>query len=190
MSKHLINKTETWSKESLQGYLLSNNQNLIALEEYPNVIVRKDFTIIDKQVAILSGGGSGHEPAHLGYIGHGMLTSVVCGDLFASPSTAAILAAIRYLGVSNNAGVLMIVKNYTGDRLNFGLAAKRAQLEGIQVDWVLVDDDVALVNTDNQQDDSVGRRGLCGAVLIHKIAGALAEQKKSLQEIKKFLMVF
>lgn len=190
MAKHLINKTENWAKDSLKGYLLANNQNLIALEEFPNVISRRDYLTLEEsnsRVALISGGGSGHEPAHLGFVGHGMLTAVVCGDLFASPSTAAILAAIRLVGRANKAGVLMIVKNYTGDRLNFGLAAKRAQLEGINVDWVLVDDDVALLDSQSERDNSVGRRGLCGTVLIHKIAGALAEQRKSLKEIKETL---
>ena len=110
------------------------------------------------------------------------------GDLFASPSTAAILAAIRFVGASNKAGVLLIIKNYTGDRLNFGLASKRAQLEGINVDWVLVDDDVALISKENTtQNRSVGRRGLCGTIIIEKIAGAMAEQRKSLKEIKAYL---
>ena len=117
-----------------------------------------------------------------------MLTGVICGDLFASPSTAAILAAIRYVGAANKAGVLLIIKNYTGDRLNFGLASKRAQLEGINVDWVLVDDDIALVDKDSSsQNRAVGKRGLCGTILIEKIAGALAEQRKSLKEIKSYL---
>lgn len=190
MAKHLINKQENWAKDSIKGFLYSNNENLIALEEYPNVIARKDYLSLaesSSRVALISGGGSGHEPAHLGFVGYGMITAVVCGDLFASPSTAAILAAIRLVGKSNKAGVLLIVKNYTGDRLNFGLAAKRAQLEGINVDWVLVDDDVALIEDEHQRDSSVGRRGLCGTVLVHKIAGALAEQRKSLKEIKEVL---
>lgn len=187
MSKHIVNNKEDWASEALKGYLQFNNSNLLALKEFPNVIIRKDYMSLEEsnsRVALLSGGGSGHEPAHLGFIGHGMLTGVVCGNLFASPSTSAILAAIRFVGRSNKAGVLLIVKNYTGDRLNFGLAAKRAQLEGINVDWVLVDDDVALINNENRKDDSVGERGLAGTVFIHKIAGALAEQRKSLSEIK------
>lgn len=149
MAKHLINQSEDWARESIQGFLLSNNSNLIALEEHPNVIVRKDYLSLEStnsRVALISGGGSGHEPAHLGFVGHGMLTAVVCGDLFASPSVASILSAIRFVGSHNKAGVLMIVKNYTGDRLNFGMAAKQAQLEGIKVDWILVDDDIALIN--------------------------------------------
>jgi dihydroxyacetone kinase len=190
MAKHLINNKSEWAVESIQGHLLLNNSDLIALKEYPNVIVRKDYLSLEEsnsRVALISGGGSGHEPAHHGYIGRGMLTAAVCGHLFASPSIASILAAIRLVGKSNKSGVLLIVKNYTGDRLNFGLASKRAQLEGIKVDWILVDEDVALIDSENQRDSSVGSRGLCGTVLIHKIAGQLAEQRKSLEEIKSTL---
>jgi dihydroxyacetone kinase len=190
MSKHLVNKNEDWAREALKGYLLADNRNLISLADYPNVIVRRDYTSLQEsnsRVALISGGGSGHEPAHVGFIGHGMLTAVVCGDLFASPSTASILAAIRFVGAHNKAGVLLIVKNYTGDRLNFGIAAKRAQLEGINVDWLLVDDDIALVKKEQNDQDLVGRRGLCGTIYIHKLAGALAEQRKSLKEIKQTL---
>ena len=179
MSKHLVNKAGDWAKEAIQGYLHVNNAHMVALKEHPNVVVRSDWPSVNDRVALLAGGGSGHEPAHTGFIGHGMLTGVICGDLFASPSTAAILSAIRY--VSKPSGVLLIVKNYTGDRLNFGLAAKKAQLEGIDVDWIMVDDDISLENTEN----STGKRGLCGTVFIEKIAGALAEQKKSLKEIKE-----
>ena len=94
---------------------------------------------------------------------------------------------IRLVGRTNQAGVLIIVRNYTGDRLNFGLASKRAKLEGINVDWLLVDDDVALVESADERDSSVGKRGLGGVVLIHKIAGALAEQRMSLVDIKSTL---
>lgn len=186
MSKHLINKQEDWANDAIKGYLLAHNNDLIALADYPKVVIRKDYLSLEEtnsRVALISGGGSGHEPAHLGFVGQGMLTAAVCGDLFASPSTASILAAIRFVGAHNKAGVLLIVKNYTGDRLNFGLAAKRAQLEGINVDMVLVDDDWALEKDDHSS--VVGRRGLCGTVFIHKIAGAMAEQRRSLKEIKE-----
>ncbi len=186
MSKQLINLKEDWASEGIKGYLYANNQDLLALKDFPNVVIRRDHATLaqNNQVAILAGGGSGHEPAHLGFIGAGMLTGVVCGHLFASPSTAAILAAIRFVGGTNKAGVLLIVKNYTGDRLNFGLAAKRAQMEGINVDWILVDDDVALLESKNAV---VGSRGLCGTVVVEKLAGALAEQGKSLKEVKERL---
>jgi dihydroxyacetone kinase len=186
VNKHLANKFENWAKDSINGYLLANNSHLAALDEFPNVIVGRKIS--KNHVALISGGGSGHEPAHLGFVGEGMLTGVVCGDLFTSPSTHSILAALRHLDTqNNNHGVLMIVKNYTGDRLNFGLAAKRAQLEGINVDWVLVDDDWALYENSKEPENTVGRRGLCGTVFIHKLAGALAQQGKSLQDIKSLL---
>ena len=187
-SKHLVNNHEENVQESIKGFIYANNQSFFSLTDYPNVVVRKDYQslIKEKKVALLSGGGSGHEPAHTGFIGKGMLTAVVCGNVFASPSVASILAGIKQIGANNEAGVLMIVKNYTGDRLNFGIAAKRAQLEGIRVEYVLVNDDVALLK-DNKFDEesSVGRRGLAGTLFIHKLCGALAEQNKSLDEIKQ-----
>ena len=187
-SKHLVNKREENLQESINGFVYSNNRNLFTLNDFPNVVVRKDYLslIKNKKVALLSGGGSGHEPAHTGYVGQGMLTAVVCGNLFASPSVASISTAIKQIGTNNEAGVLMIVKNYTGDRLNFGIAAKRAQLEGIRVEYVLVNDDVALLKDESfGEENSVGQRGLAGTVFIHKLAGALAEQNKSLDEIKQ-----
>lgn len=148
-NKKLINNAKDWVRESIQGFVTSNNGNVFSLDEHPNVIVRTDYLSLEgssSRVALISGGGSGHEPAHLGFVGHGMLTACVCGDLFASPSVASILAAIRFVGSHNSAGVLLIIKNYTGDRLNFGLAAQRARLEGIKIDSILVDDDVALID--------------------------------------------
>jgi dihydroxyacetone kinase len=189
MAKHLINNLENWVNESIQGYLYANNSDLIALKDI-NVVLRKDYLSLEEsnsRVAILAGGGSGHEPAHLGFIGKGMLTGVICGNLFASPSTAAILEAIRFVGKANKAGVLLIVKNYTGDRLNFGIAAKRALLDGILVEWILVNDDVALLTENKCKNAAVGNRGLCATILIEKIAGALAEQRKPLNEIKAHL---
>lgn len=129
------------------------------------------------KVALISGGGSGHEPAHAGYIGAGMLTAAVLGPVFTSPSVDAVLAAIRSVGGS--AGVLLIVKNYTGDRLNFGLAADIARAEGYRVEIVLVGDDVAIA-----QPGRAGRRGLVGTVLVHKVAGAAAERGATLDEVK------
>lgn len=122
-----------------------------------------------RPVAVISGGGSGHEPAHAGYVGRGMLTAAVAGDVFTSPSPDAVVAAIR--ATAGPAGALLVVKNYTGDRLNFGLAAELARAEGIPVEIVLVADDVALAASSGH----AGRRGLAGTVLVHKIAGAVAE---------------
>lgn len=130
------------------------------------------------RVAILSGGGAGHEPAHAGYVGAGMLTGAVAGDVFTSPSVDAVLQAVRV--VAGAAGVLLVVKNYTGDRLNFGLAAELARAEGVDVETVVVADDVALA-----AEVGAGRRGLAGTVLVHKIAGAAAEAGLPLAEVAR-----
>ncbi len=124
-----------------------------------------------RKVALISGGGSGHEPAHAGYVGTGMLTAAVAGDVFTSPSTDAVLAAIRE--TAGPAGAVLIVKNYTGDRLNFGLAAEMARAEGIPTEVVLVADDVALHATVERE----RRRGIAGTVLVHKIAGAVSRKR-------------
>ncbi|WP_435010253.1 dihydroxyacetone kinase subunit DhaL [Tundrisphaera lichenicola] len=142
------------------------------------VIVRSDAgNDRDRRVALISGGGSGHEPAHAGYVGSGMLSAAVAGDVFTSPSPDAVLEAIR--AVAGKAGALLIVKNYTGDRLNFGLAAELARAEGIPVEIVTVADDVALPISEL----TAGPRGLAGTVLVHKIAGATAEAGGSLAEV-------
>ncbi|MBS7456996.1 dihydroxyacetone kinase subunit DhaK [Coralloluteibacterium stylophorae] len=126
------------------------------------------------KVAVLSGGGSGHEPAHAGFVGRGMLTGAIAGEVFASPGVEAVLAAIR--ACADAPGVLLIIKNYTGDRLNFGLAAERARAEGIEVATVLVADDIALP-------DAAQPRGLAGTVLVHKFAGHLAAAGVPLAEL-------
>ena len=136
-----------------------------------------------RQVALLSGGGSGHEPAHAGFIGKGMLSAAVCGGVFASPSVDSILAGIRSICVPGGKGCLLIVKNYTGDRLNFGLAAETCKAEGIPCEMVIVGDDVA-VNAGKEDDGTItGRRGLAGTVFVHKCAGAVAEAGGSLAEV-------
>eukprot|EP00037_Helgoeca_nana_P030497 m.377545 g.377545 ORF g.377545 m.377545 type:complete len:239 (-) comp28206_c0_seq4:1591-2307(-) len=137
-----------------------------------NVLVRADIeTIRCTQVTLISGGGSGHEPAHAGYIGAGMLSAAVLGGMFASPSVGAILAAIRTCTVRGAPGCLLIVKNYTGDRLNFGLALEKARADGLDVEMVVVADDCAL-----PRDKGItGRRGVAGTVFVHKVAGAAAE---------------
>jgi dihydroxyacetone kinase len=130
------------------------------------------------EVALISGGGAGHEPAHAGYVGPGLLHAAVTGDVFTSPSTDAVLDAIR--AVAGPAGVLLIVKNYTGDRLNFGLAAEMARAEGIAAEVVIVDDDTAL----DAGQDTAGRRGIAGTVLVHKVAGAAAAARLDLAAVK------
>ncbi len=169
-----INSKETLVTEAIDGVLRTAGGRLVRLDGYPHikVVVREDW---DKsKVALVSGGGSGHEPAHVGFIGKGMLTAAVCGDVFASPSVDAVLAGI--LAVSGPAGCLLIVKNYTGDRLNFGLAAERARAYGIKVSMVIVDDDIALP-------DLPQARGVAGTLFVHKIAGALAEQGADLETV-------
>jgi len=131
----------------------------------------------DWQVAIISGGGSGHEPAHAGYVGAGMLSAAVAGEVFTSPSVDSVFAAIR--AVSGKPGALLVVKNYTGDRLNFGLAAEMARAEGFSVEVIIVNDDVALKRTQA----ATGARGLAGTVFIHKLAGAAAAEGRSLAEV-------
>src|SRR5690606_12630212 len=143
----------------------------LALLEAENVVVRNDLPPpAERQVAVLSGGGSGHEPAHAGYVGRGMLTAAIAGDVFTSPSTDAVLAAI--LSVSGPAGALLVVKNYPGDRLNFGLAAELARQQGIPVEVVVVADDVSLRELVKPE----RRRGIAGTVLVHKLAGAAADR--------------
>ena len=176
-TKKLINDPSNTVNEALEGFVMVN-PNVALIQEH-KVVIRKDVKMLQEadKVCLISGGGSGHEPAHVGYIGEGMLTAVVCGDVFASPPSSAVLAAIR--ACNSTAGVLLIVKNYTGDRLHFGKAAERAKAEGIRVEMVVVGEDCALAS-DNK---SAGRRGLCGIVFIHKIAGAMAESGKSLDDI-------
>ena len=169
-----INTREALVTEALDGLLRTAAGRLARLDGYPHirVIVRTDW---DKsKVALVSGGGSGHEPSHAGFVGRGLLTAAVCGDVFASPSVDAVLAGI--LAVTGKAGCLLIVKNYTGDRLNFGLAAERARAYGHKVSMVVVDDDVALP-------DLPQARGLAGTLFVHKIAGALAEQGADLDAV-------
>lgn len=167
-----INSKETLVTDAIDGVLRAAGGRLARLDGYPHikVVVRSDW---DKsKVALVSGGGSGHEPSHAGFVGQGMLTAAVCGDVFASPSVDAVLAGI--LAVTGAAGCLLIVKNYTGDRLNFGLAAERARALGLNVEMVVVDDDIALP-------DLPQARGVAGTLFVHKIAGALADEGADLR---------
>ena len=177
--KKLINQPDAVVPEFLEG-LVSVSTGLRLL---PNgrVVVRADLTdeIKDREVALISGGGSGHEPAHAGYVGAGMLSAAVAGDVFTSPSVDSILQAIR--AVTGAAGAILLVKNYTGDRLNFGLAAEIARAEGLSVEAVMIGDDVALARTASA---GVGRRGIAGTVLIHKIAGASAAEGAALPVVR------
>lgn len=165
MAKHFINSVEELVDDAIDGLLRCEGNNLARLDAGPGIRVVFHHPVPQNRVTLISGGGSGHEPAHAGFVGEGMLTAAVCGDVFASPPVDAVLAAIR--AVTGPAGCLVIVKNYTGDRLNFGLAAERARAEGLAVELVLVADDIALPNT-------AQARGLAGTLLVHKIAGAAA----------------
>lgn len=171
---HFINDKANAVTDAIDGTIAASGGRLTRLDGYPHikVVVRSDW---DKsRVAIVSGGGSGHEPAHAGFVGAGLLTAAVCGDVFASPSVDAVLAAI--LAVTGEAGCLLVVKNYTGDRLNFGLAAERARAFGHRVSMVIVDDDVALP-------DLAQARGVAGTLFVHKIAGAMSEAGADLDAI-------
>ncbi|ESW86986.1 dihydroxyacetone kinase subunit DhaK [Mesorhizobium sp. M1005] len=165
--KHFFNRRDTIVTEALDGFLGTTGAgDLARLDGYPEikVILRANW---DKtKVAVISGGGAGHEPAHAGFVGIGMLTAAVSGEIFASPSVEAVLAAIR--AVTGPAGCLLIVKNYTGDRLNFGLAVEKARAEGFRVEMVIVADDIALP-------DIAQPRGVAGTLFVHKIAGHLSE---------------
>lgn len=174
--KKLINAPRAVVREMLEG--LPDLHPGLALLESENVILRTGLPPAQhRPVAVLSGGGSGHEPAHAGYVGEGMLTAAVAGEVFTSPSVDAVLAGIR--AASGPAGAILIVKNYTGDRLNFGLAAELARADGIPVEEVIVADDVALAGTVAND----RRRGIAGTVLVHKIAGAAAAAGRGLAEV-------
>ncbi|XP_060015009.1 triokinase/FMN cyclase isoform X3 [Lagenorhynchus albirostris] len=175
-SKKLVNSVAGCADDALAG-LVACNPNLQLLQGH-RVALRSDLDSLKGQVALLSGGGSGHEPAHAGFIGKGMLTGVIAGAVFTSPAVGSILAAIRAVAQAGTVGTLLIVKNYTGDRLNFGLAREQARAEGIPVEMVVIGDDSAFTVL-----KKAGRRGLCGTVLIHKVAGALAEAGAGLEEI-------
>ena len=174
--KKLVNDPRHVVREMLEGLVaLSPGQALLADED---VVVQADLPApASRPVAVLSGGGAGHEPAHAGYVGPGLLTAAVSGDVFTSPSTDAVLAAIR--AAAGPAGAVLIVKNYTGDRLNFGLAAELARAEGIPTEVVVVADDVALHDTVPAE----RWRGIAGTVLVHKVAGAAAAAGWSLGRV-------
>ena len=171
--KKIINNVSDIEREMLEGLVAAVPTKLIKLNNY-NIVVRANRN--PNNVALVSGGGSGHEPAHAGYVGFGMLTAAVAGSVFSSPTAREIFKAIET--VANPNGVLCIVKNYTGDVMNFEIAIEKARAVGINVDYVIVADDVA------SQSTAVGRRGVAGTVLVHKIAGAVAETGVPLELVK------
>src|SRR5579862_3344765 len=155
---HFINRRDAIVTEAIDGFLSTSPPGAVArLDGFPEikVVLRADWD--RAKVAVVSGGGSGHEPAHAGFVGRGALTAAVCGDIFASPTVHAVHSAI--VAVTGEPGCLLIVKNYTGDRLNFGLAAERARAEGLKVEMVIVADDIAL-------DHHARPRGIAGALFV------------------------
>lgn len=173
--KKLINDPHNVVRESLEGFALAH-QDLVRVETEPAFVVRADAPVHGK-VGLLSGGGSGHEPLHAGYVGRGMLDAAVPGAVFTSPTPDQILPATA--AINGGAGVLYIIKNYTGDVLNFETAAELAEADGIRIESILVNDDVAVEDSSF----TAGRRGVAGTVLVEKIAGAAAERGDSLAEV-------
>ena len=173
--KKIINKPETIVREMCKGFVLAN-PTLEFVDKYK--IVKKK-TINKNKVSLISGGGSGHEPAHAGFVGKGMLDAAVCGDVFASPSQVQVYQAIKQ--TASDKGTLLILTNYSGDLMNFQSASYLAEMDGLPVDYVKVEDDIAV------QDSlyTVGRRGVAGTVFVHKIAGAAAEKGLELAEVKR-----
>ncbi|MFB0843782.1 dihydroxyacetone kinase subunit DhaK [Paenibacillus oleatilyticus] len=172
--KKIINKPETLVAEMCNGLVMAHPE-LEFIKKY-KVIKKKEIN--ETKVTLISGGGSGHEPAHAGFVGKGMLDAAVCGDVFASPSQIQVYQAIK--ATASQKGTLLIIKNYSGDVMNFKNGAQLAAEDGIQVEYVRVDDDIAV-------EDSlytVGRRGVAGTVLVHKIAGAAAEEGRDLMQVK------
>lgn len=172
--KKIMNTPETFVYDMCHG-LAKAHPDLEFVEKFKIV---KKVEINDDKVSLISGGGSGHEPAHAGFVGKGMLDCAVCGDVFASPSQVQVYNAIKKCATDK--GVLLIIKNYSGDCMNFNNAMSDAQEDGIKVDAVYVNDDIAVKDSLY----TVGRRGVAGTVLVHKCAGAAAEQGKELEEVK------
>lgn len=172
--KKIMNTAESFVYDMCHG-LAKAHPELEFVEKYK--VVKKKVIDRDK-VTLISGGGSGHEPAHAGFVGTGMLDAAVCGDIFASPSQIQVYNALKM--TASKKGTLMIVKNYSGDCMNFNNAGALAKEDGIRVDAVYVNDDIAVKDSLY----TVGRRGVAGTVFVHKIAGAAAEQGKSLAEVK------
>ncbi|HVI27881.1 dihydroxyacetone kinase subunit DhaK [Hansschlegelia sp.] len=161
--------------DALDGMLAASGGRLVRLDAYPDirVVLRADWD--RSRVALISGGGAGHEPAHAGFVGEGLLTAAVSGEVFTSPTVDAVLSAI--IAVTGEAGCLLIVKNYTGDRLNFGLAAEKARALGLKIEVVIVGDDISI-------DNAPQPRGIAGTLLVHKLAGAAAAAGLPLAAVK------
>ncbi|PEA58810.1 dihydroxyacetone kinase subunit DhaK [Bacillus thuringiensis] len=174
--KKFINSPEEVVRDMIDGMLFAHSDKLQNMPE-TNIIIRANSPFEGK-VAIVSGGGSGHEPAHMGFVGEGMLDAAVIGEIFTSPTPDQILKAIQK--VDTGSGVLLIVKNYSGDIMNFEMAAEMAEAQGIPIATVIVNDDIAIDNSSH----TMRRRGISGTIFVHKIAGAMAEKGASLKEVE------
>lgn len=174
--KKIINDPSAVVDEMIKGMVFAYDDLVERLPE-TNVVHRKHSK--NGKVGLVSGGGSGHEPAHAGFVGQGMLSAAVCGEVFTSPTPDQILEAIKASDEGN--GVFMVIKNYSGDIMNFEMAKDLADMEDIPVDFVVVDDDIAVEDSTY----TAGKRGIAGTVLVHKILGAAAEEGASLSEIKE-----
>jgi dihydroxyacetone kinase DhaK subunit len=175
--KKIINQVDRIVPQMCQGIVDAYPDKLVLIQKY-KIIKRKEIN--QDKVILISGGGSGHEPAHAGFVGSGMLDAAVCGDVFASPSTIQIYNAI--VDTQSSKGTLLIIKNYSGDCMNFDSAAEMAQADlGTNVQKVYVNDDIAVKDSLY----TVGRRGVAGTVFVHKIAGAAAESGLSLEDVKQ-----
>jgi dihydroxyacetone kinase-like protein len=170
----LMQDANRFVSDIVEGLVLAH-PNQYEKVEGVNVLKRRGGAVSGK-VGLVSGGGSGHEPAHAGYVGNGMLDAAVCGEVFTSPTPDMVFEGIK--AADGGAGVLLVVKNYSGDVMNFDMAKDLAEFEGIQVDTVVVNDDISIKNEED-------RRGVAGTVFVHKIAGAAAASGKSLDEVKQ-----
>ena len=173
--KKIINDPSQIIDEMVNGIVRENADRLDRVAG-TSVVVQKE---IGDQVALVSGGGSGHEPAHAGFVGQGMLQAAVCGQVFTSPTSDQVLEAIK--AADQGKGVLLIIKNYSGDVMNFEMAMELAEMEDIQVEKIIVDDDIAVEDSSDTQ----GKRGVAGTVLLHKLLGAAAINGASLTELKE-----
>ncbi|KAJ1943090.1 Dihydroxyacetone kinase 2, partial [Linderina pennispora] len=187
--KHFVTDPKTLVKDSLVGLTIANPH--LAFDEKEKVIYTKDLAALRrKQVTLFCGGGAGHEPSHAGFVGPAMLSAAVSGHVFASPTSSQVLSCLRRV-YSEEHGTLVVIKNYTGDVLNFGRAVERFKSERVnqghplpKVDMVVVGDDVGVVNPNDDEEGGVGRRGLAGTVLVNKLAGTHAANGASLEQVK------
>lgn len=175
MMKKIINLPEEVLNEMLDG-LVYTHDTIVERQDESGIILNKELKI--GKVGLVSGGGSGHEPSHAGFVGQGILDAAVCGPVFTSPTPDQIFEAIQ--SVDQGAGVFLIIKNYSGDVMNFEMAKELAEMEDIQVETIIVDDDIAVEDSTY----TAGKRGVAGTVLVHKILGALADQGAKLADIK------